>query len=79
MAVPRIPGCRNAQGAELPVLPGESLAKYSRSGIQPLDEAEEEEIRSLQPVDEVGHQLRVGDRDGALAAEEDVCEQDRSA
>ncbi len=30
------------------VLPGESLAKYTRSSIQPLDEAEEEEIRDLQ-------------------------------
>jgi ribonuclease G len=30
------------------VLPGESLAKYSRSNIQPLDDGEEEEIRSLQ-------------------------------
>ena len=30
---------------DFPVLPGESLAKYRRSGIQPLDEQEEEEIR----------------------------------
>jgi Rne/Rng family ribonuclease len=30
------------------VLPGESLAKYTRSNINPLDEAEEEEIRDLQ-------------------------------
>ncbi len=30
------------------VLPGESLAKYTRSNIQPLDEAEEDEIRDLQ-------------------------------
>jgi Rne/Rng family ribonuclease len=30
------------------VLPGESLAKYTRSSIQPLDDAEEEEIRDLQ-------------------------------
>ena len=30
------------------VLPGESLAKYTRSNIAPLDEAEEEEIRHLQ-------------------------------
>ena len=35
------------------VLPGESLAKYSRSNVAPLDEGEEEEIRSLQsPVEE---------------------------
>ncbi len=30
------------------VLPGESLAKYTRSNIQPLDDGEEEEIRDLQ-------------------------------
>src|SRR5579871_4568304 len=35
------------------VLPGESLAKYSRGTVAPLDEGEEEEIRSLQePVEE---------------------------
>ena len=34
------------------MLPGESLAKYSRANIQPLDEAEEEEIRSLQESSE---------------------------
>ncbi len=33
------------------MLPGESLAKYTRSSIQPLDEAEEEEIRDLQEND----------------------------
>ncbi|HEY6390438.1 MAG TPA: Rne/Rng family ribonuclease [Bryobacteraceae bacterium] len=35
----------------LPVLPGESLAKYSRSSIQPLDEGEQEEIESLHEPD----------------------------
>jgi len=34
--------------SEFSVLPGESLAKYTRSNIQPLDEAEEDEIRELQ-------------------------------
>jgi ribonuclease G len=34
------------------VLPGESLAKYTRSNIQPLDDAEEEEIRDLQEAAE---------------------------
>src|SRR4029077_4253574 len=29
------------------LLPGESLAKYSRANIQPLDEGEREEIESL--------------------------------
>jgi ribonuclease G len=38
----------------LSVLPGESLAKYTRANIAPLDEAEEEEIRSLQsPAEDV--------------------------
>jgi ribonuclease G len=36
---------------EFPVLPGESLAKYRSAGVQPLDEAEEEEIRNLQEPD----------------------------
>ena len=34
--------------SDFSVLPGESLAKYSRSNIQPLDDAEEQEIRGLQ-------------------------------
>ena len=34
------------------VLPGESLAKYTRSNIAPLDDAEEEEVRSLQSLPE---------------------------
>ncbi len=38
----------NAGATDFSVLPGESLAKYSRSNIQPLDEAEEDEIRDLQ-------------------------------
>ena len=38
--------------ADFAVLPGESLAKYSRSNIQPLDDAEEEEIRNLQSANE---------------------------
>jgi len=41
-----------ARDSEFSVLPGESLAKYTRSAIPPLDEAEEEEIRSLQEPDE---------------------------
>ena len=41
------------EAAELSVLPGESLAKYRHSEIAPLDEIEEEEIRTLQEaVDE---------------------------
>jgi len=38
----------NAGPSDFSVLPGESLAKYTRSSIQPLDDAEEEEIRDLQ-------------------------------
>jgi ribonuclease G len=41
-----------SSGRDFAVLPGESLAKYTRSNIQPLDEAEEEEIRGLQESDE---------------------------
>jgi ribonuclease G len=41
------PSLSGAAG-DFPVLPGESLAKYTRSNIAPLDDAEEEEIRSLQ-------------------------------
>jgi ribonuclease G len=41
-----------ARGSDFAVLPGESLAKYTRANIQPLDEGEEEEIRSLQEPDE---------------------------
>ena len=37
-----------ASDEEFSVLPGESLAKYKRSNIEPLDESEEEEIRNLQ-------------------------------
>ncbi len=42
-----------ARGSDFAVLPGESLAKYTRANIQPLDDAEEEEIRSLQESDTV--------------------------
>jgi ribonuclease G len=38
----------SAGPTDFSVLPGESLAKYTRSNIQPLDDAEEEEIRDLQ-------------------------------
>jgi ribonuclease G len=40
-----------ARSSDFAVLPGESLAKYTRANIQPLDEAEEEEIRGLQESD----------------------------
>ncbi len=41
------------------MLPGESLAKYTRSNIAPLDDAEEEEIRNLQETaDEVESRRR---------------------
>jgi ribonuclease G len=50
------PAAGPARGGDFAVLPGESLAKYSRANIQPLDDAEEEEIRSLQESDEVAQQ-----------------------
>jgi ribonuclease G len=42
------PSAASAPSAAFSVLPGESLAKYTRSNIQPLDDAEEDEIRDLQ-------------------------------
>ncbi|HME09417.1 MAG TPA: Rne/Rng family ribonuclease [Bryobacteraceae bacterium] len=41
--------------AEFSVLPGESLAKYARAHIAPLDEQEEEEIRTAQQEFEAQH------------------------
>ena len=45
------PEAIDASRGDFSVLPGESLAKYSGAGVPPLDEAEEEEIRSLQESD----------------------------
>jgi ribonuclease G len=42
------PASSGSSADSLSVLPGESLAKYTRSNIAPLDDAEEEEVRSLQ-------------------------------
>jgi Rne/Rng family ribonuclease len=42
------PSVASVGATDFSVLPGESLAKYTRSNIQPLDEAEEDEIRDLQ-------------------------------
>ncbi len=47
-AVEPAPHFISASATDFSVLPGESLAKYTRSNIQPLDEAEEDEIRDLQ-------------------------------
>src|SRR5665213_3502815 len=47
-AVEDRPIVASAGATDFSVLPGESLAKYTRSNIQPLDEAEEDEIRDLQ-------------------------------
>jgi Rne/Rng family ribonuclease len=38
----------SAGATDFSVLPGESLAKYTRSSIRPLDDGEEDEIRDLQ-------------------------------
>ena len=42
------PRIASAGATDFSVLPGESLAKYTRSSIQPLDEGEEDEIRDLE-------------------------------
>ncbi len=47
-AMETAPRTASAGATDFSVLPGESLAKYTRSNIQPLDEAEEDEIRVLQ-------------------------------
>ena len=60
---PPAPSAAPASGGvtDFSVLPGESLAKYTRSSIQPLDDAEEEEIRDLQetaaPAPEIAAQI----------------------
>ncbi len=48
------PHFASAGATDFSVLPGESLAKYTRSNIQPLDEAEEDEIRDLQETTVAG-------------------------
>jgi Rne/Rng family ribonuclease len=57
------------------VLPGESLAKYTRSNIHPLDDAEEEEIRDLQEatvvVPEPETAVRLVEEEVAEEAEEE--------
>ncbi len=44
------PRASSAGATDFSVLPGESLAKYRGSNIEPLDEAEEDEIRDLQEI-----------------------------
>ena len=63
------PSPGSSRGSDFAVLPGESLAKYTRSNIQPLDEAEEEEIRGLQESDE-GPEPEAEPAGASLAAEE---------
>ena len=43
-----------SESSEIAILPGESLAKYKHSDITPLDEAEQEEIRSAEEAAENG-------------------------
>jgi ribonuclease G len=50
-AVESAPRIASVGATDFSVLPGESLAKYTRSNIQPLDDAEEDEIRDLQETD----------------------------
>jgi ribonuclease G len=63
-------------GADFSVLPGESLAKYTRSIIQALDEAEEEEIRDLQEAAEPQPEAAVQTlEEVAQIAEEELSEE----
>src|SRR5580693_2389867 len=55
-----------SSGDSFSVLPGESLAKYSRSNIAPLDDAEEAEIRELQDsADEVEAEVTAVEEEAA--------------
>jgi ribonuclease G len=49
-AVPFSAASFSTAPADFSVLPGESLAKYTRSSVHPLDDAEVEEIRDLQEI-----------------------------
>jgi ribonuclease G len=64
-----------ASRSDFAVLPGESLAKYSRANIQPLDEAEEEEVRSLQETEVVAEPE--SSSEAALEAEEPAVVEER--
>jgi ribonuclease G len=77
----------SAGATDFSVLPGESLAKYTRSNIQPLDEAEEDEIRDLQEtsvapesetISEIAEEA-VEEPDDAPVAEDTVEESEISA
>src|SRR5579862_4407615 len=83
-AEPRPEPAREAAAGESPdfaVLPGESLAKYRHAAIEPLDDAEEEEIRSLHP--DVGaaaeSSIEAGAVEAALAEETDASAEEITA
>ena len=60
------------ESGDFAVLPGESLAKYRQASIQPLDEAEQEEIRSLHNISESAKPgpIEVGAAEAEALAEE---------
>ena len=57
------------------VLPGESLAKYTRSNIAPLDDAEEEEIRNLQSPPNEAEAEAEADIEAQMTSEAHVAEE----
>jgi len=65
----------SAPSSDFSVLPGESLAKYSRSNIQPLDEGEEEEIHDLEELDAPPE----SDADAAAAIAQEEAEEPEDA
>src|SRR5208337_2969150 len=65
----------SAGATDFSMLPGESLAKYTRSNIQPLDDAEEEEIRDLQETDLHQTAIAPEPETAAQLLEEEVAEE----
>ncbi|HTS49464.1 MAG TPA: Rne/Rng family ribonuclease [Bryobacteraceae bacterium] len=71
----------SGESGEFAVLPGESLAKYRHAAIQPLDDAEEEEIRSLHPDAGAGAEssMQAGAVEDALPEEPDSSAEEMTA
>lgn len=61
-----------ANTPEFSVLPGESLAKYSRTNIHPLDEGEQDEIRGLEETRETQQPEPPVEMPLAAIAEEEI-------
>src|SRR5271156_1032141 len=64
------PAAPPARSSDFAVLPGESLAKYTHSNPAPLDEGEEEEMRSLQIAETVAEAEAAGELAEELSAAE---------